>query len=68
MGEERTHYDRIFKGNAVKLSCERKNISELARELGISGRLIYRWRKESTHYGSGSFPGNGNQKMTAQEK
>ena len=28
MGQERTHYDRIFKENAVKLSYERKNISE----------------------------------------
>ena len=31
MGKERTHYDRVFKENAVKLSYERKNVSELAR-------------------------------------
>lgn len=39
MGQERTHYDRVFKENAVKLSYERKNISKLAREQGISGRF-----------------------------
>ena len=68
MGKERTHYDRVFKENAVKLSYERKNVSELARELGIASHLIYRWRKELEKYGQGSFPGNGIIKMTSEEK
>ncbi|WP_445265586.1 transposase [Sphingobacterium sp. MYb388] len=29
-------YDRTFKERAVELSKDRKNISELARELGVS--------------------------------
>jgi len=33
MRNERTHYDRAFKENAVKLSFERSNITEFAREL-----------------------------------
>lgn len=34
MKKERTHYDKTFKEDAVKLSLERKNVSELAQELG----------------------------------
>lgn len=43
MGKKRTQCNRNFKDNAAKLSDERKNISELARELGIPSNLIYRW-------------------------
>lgn len=68
MGKERTLYDCSFKYNAVKLSYEHRNVSELSRELGIPSNLTYRWRKESEAYGEGSFPGNGNQKMTPEEK
>jgi len=44
MRKQRTHFDKAFKENAVKLSLERKNISELAQELGIAPFLLYRWR------------------------
>lgn len=59
MRKQRTHYDKAFKDNAVKLSFERKNVSELAHELGISPSLLYRWRKEYQERGENSFPGNG---------
>lgn len=59
MRKQRTHYDKAFKENAVKLSLERKNVSELAHELGISPALLYRWRKEYHERGESSFPGNG---------
>ena len=59
MRKQRTHYDKAFKENAVKLSLDRKNVSELAHELGISPGLLYRWRKEYQEKGDGSFPGNG---------
>lgn len=68
MKKERTHYDSLFKENAVKLSYERKNVSGLARELGVSAALLYRWREEYTQYGKGSFPGNGIIKQTPEEK
>ncbi|QRQ59656.1 transposase [Sphingobacterium multivorum] len=42
----RRKYDRIFKERAVELSKNRKNLSELARELGISAAQLYKWRKE----------------------
>ena len=68
MRKTRKHYEASFKENAVKLSYERKNISELARELGIEATFIYRWRKEYAQYAEGSFPGNGKPKQTAEEK
>jgi len=44
MRNEKTHYDNSFKENAVKLSYERNNISEFARELGIDALLLHCWR------------------------
>ena len=38
MRKQRMHYDKSFKENAVKLSLERKNVTELAREF-IRARL-----------------------------
>jgi len=35
MRKQRTHFDKAFKENAFKLSLERKNVSELAQELGF---------------------------------
>ena len=52
-------YDKAFKENAVKLSLDRKNVSDLAHELGISPALLYRWRKEYRERGENSFPSNG---------
>ncbi len=37
----RKHYDKAFKENAVKLSKQRKNQAELAKELGISRTAPY---------------------------
>lgn len=65
---ERKEYDSDFKGNAVKLSYERKNLTGLSRDLGITPYLIYRWRKEYSQYGEGSFPDNGVPKLTPEEK
>ena len=65
---KRKQYDSSFKENAVKLSFERANISELARELGIETVLIYRWRREYAKLGEGCFPGNGKPKLTPEEK
>jgi transposase len=64
----RRKYDRIFKKRAVELSKNRKNLSELARELGISVAQLYKWRKESEEFGSGSFPANGNIKQTPEQE
>ena len=58
--KQRKVYDRSFKENAVKLSYERDNLTEFARELGISVKQLYSWRSQYKLKGSESFPGNGN--------
>ncbi|MDD3789479.1 MAG: transposase [Petrimonas sp.] len=68
MGKQRTHFDKAFKANAVKLSLERKNVSELAQELGIAPFLLYRWRKEFQQKGKASFPGNGIRSLSEDAK
>ena len=45
MNGQKNYYDSSFKLQAVELSYERSNISELARELGIKASLLYKWRK-----------------------
>jgi transposase len=49
MKQSRKIYDRAFK--EVQLSYERHNISELARELGITAPQLYKWRKEYEEFG-----------------
>jgi transposase len=61
-------YDKAFKDKAVQLSYERANISELARELGITAPQLYKWRKEFEEFGEGSFPGKGNLKLTPEQE
>ncbi|MFV0139617.1 transposase [Empedobacter falsenii] len=61
-------YDTAFKIRAVELSNNRSNLSELARELGIKVSLLYKWRKEYQEYDKGSFPGNGNLKLTPEQE
>jgi len=46
----RKKYDSSFKERAVQLSKERKNLSELARELGISPAQLYKWRKDELKF------------------
>ena len=60
-------YDRVFKEKAVQLSYERHNISELARELGITAPQLYKWRKEYEEFEQGSFSDNGNVKQTPEQ-
>ena len=56
-----------FFDSSIKLRYERNNISELARELGIKSSLSYKWRKDYQKYGSNSFPGKGNFKLTPKQ-
>jgi transposase len=51
-----------FKEKAVQLSYERHNISELARELGITAPQLYGVKVRRVW--TGSFPGNGKLKQT----
>ena len=67
MSTDRRTYDPAFKLNAVQLSYERKNIRELADELGINVNLLYRWRSEYAQKPEASFPGHGKPKLTPEE-
>ncbi len=44
MGKAKRVYSESFKEKAVNLSYQRKNIKELADELGIQVQRIYKWR------------------------
>lgn len=68
MSRDRRTFTREFKLNAVELSYSRENIVELAHELKIRPALLYRWRSELASSRGLSFPGNGNPKMTDEEK
>ncbi len=48
----RKKYDEPFKKNAVKLSyASGKSVAQVARELGISDGMLYRWRQKYTPEG-----------------
>ena len=67
MKKRRKTYDKSFKENVVRLSYERKNISEFLKEVGISLSSLHRWRQEFETYGENSFPGNGKPKQTPEQ-
>ena len=47
MSATRNRYDDEFKKNAVKLSyASSKTVAEVARDLGISDGMLYRWRQK----------------------
>ena len=68
MKQVRKIYDKALKEKAVQLSYDRTNVSELARELGITAPQLYKWRKEFEEFGEGSFPGKGNLKLTPEQE
>ena len=52
MSDVRRKYDEDFKKNAVKLShASSKSVAEVARDLGISDGMLYRWRQKYTAEG-----------------
>jgi len=66
--KKRRKFDREFKQMAVELSKHRDDIGTLAEELEITPDLLYRWRREALESQVASFPGQGNPKLTAEEK
>src|SRR5690606_2920266 len=68
MKQGRKIYDTSLKIRAEEISNDRSTLSELARELGIKVTLLYKWRKEHEKFGEGSFPGNGNLKLTPEQE
>ncbi len=65
---ERRKFDPAFKTMAVELHLSGKSSQEVGRELGIRPDLISRWTREYKADGAGSFPGNGKQNLTGEQK
>ena len=67
--KKRRIYDRTFKENAVKLTYERgkHQTKVVAGELGITAKILSRWRQEFQKFGTGSFCGTGYLRLTPEE-
>ena len=60
MAEKRQQYDRHFKLSAVRLlESSDKPLEQAARELGISGSMLRRWRNQVKDKGEAAFSENG---------
>ena len=55
----RKKYTKEFKLDVVQQSYQRDNLSELARELGLQPKSIYRWRNAFEDKPNTAFPGKG---------
>ncbi|KQL44609.1 transposase [Brevibacillus choshinensis] len=53
-------YDKEFKIQTIQMiKNEGKTVTQVARELGISGNTLYRWMAEFQQDGKQAFPGSG---------
>ena len=60
MGEERRHFTREFKRDAVQLVTEKgMSVGKVARELDIHPNLLHLWRREFLAKGEKAFVGKG---------
>ena len=60
MGEARRKYTREFKLEAVRMSEDPdRTAAEVARALGITPSILYRWRQAFRSEGPEAFPGHG---------
>ena len=59
MGKKR--FTPEYKEEIIKLVTERrKNISEVAKDIGVTSTSIRRWITQYSEYGKDAFPGKGN--------
>lgn len=60
MKEKRRQFDRNYKISAVRLlESSDKPLDQVARELGISGSMLRRWRSQIRERGAESFSESG---------
>jgi transposase len=64
----RRSYDPEFKRMAVELCATGRTATSVADELGLRRDLVSRWCREHLDNSESSFPGNGQKRMTAEEK
>jgi transposase len=61
-------YTREFKLEAVRLSASsEKSVGQIARDLGVPERVLYRWRHELREQPEQAFPGKGHQSELEEE-
>jgi len=61
-------YTREFKVEAVRLSeRSEKTVAQIARDLGMPERVLYRWRHELREQQEQAFPGKGYQSELEEE-
>jgi transposase len=66
--QEPRFYSREFKLEAVRLSeTTEKSVAQIARELGIPERVLYRWRRQLREEPEQAFPGKGHQSELEEE-
>jgi len=61
-------YTREFKLEAVRLSeGSERTVAQIARDLGVPERVLYRWRHELREQRERAFPGKGHQSELEEE-
>jgi len=69
--QEQHIYTREFKLEAVRLSeSSEKSVAQIARDLGVPERVLYRWRhelREPANHHERAFPGKGHQSGLEEE-
>lgn len=66
--KERRSYDQSFKKMVVELHSSGKTSTTIGEELGIGPDLVRRWTREFNTQGAKSFPGNGKQHLSEEQK
>lgn len=66
--KRRRKYNREFKREAVELANnENYTLAEAARSLGITSKILSRWRQEQRDAGQNAFPGTGHESGETEE-
>jgi len=66
--KRRRNFDKSFKLEVVQRSLGDISATELSEELGIHMNTISRWRREYLSTGEASFPGNGVEALSEEQK
>lgn len=68
MSETPRTYTREFKLEAVRLSeSTERTVAQLARDLGVPERVLYKWRHQYREQPEQAFPGKGHQSELEEE-
>ena len=61
--KKQRRFSREFKQEAVQLiEASGQSVAEIAEDLGVSEKSLYRWRQELRRDGAQAFPGKGHLK------